>query len=253
MARPTLSEWLREGPFSLTLSSGFFGFFAHAGLVTVLEDEGLLPRRNQRRERRGAGGRRGRPASTPSASPIFCLRSAARISGIRAWGPGSSAAGSSARCWRRSFRSGRSRSAGCRWRSRCSISSAAARSESTPGRWRPSRRRARCRSCFIRCGSMAVRASMAAWPIGRGSRGCPRRSGSCSTTCRRNRRGAAQGSPFAPDPAARGDDDGDRRRSPARRAVSIARGSRAFEAARRGMQRALTQPISAARAALVHV
>jgi hypothetical protein len=30
-------------------------------------------------------------------------------------------------------------------------------------------------------------------------------------------------------------------------------GVRAFEAARRGMQRALTQPISATRAALVHV
>jgi NTE family protein len=42
---PTLREWLREGPFTLGLSSGFFGFFAHAGLVTVLEDEGLLPSR----------------------------------------------------------------------------------------------------------------------------------------------------------------------------------------------------------------
>lgn len=45
MARPLLSEWLREGPFSLTMSSGFFGFFAHAGLLTVLEDEGHLPTR----------------------------------------------------------------------------------------------------------------------------------------------------------------------------------------------------------------
>jgi NTE family protein len=44
-AAPTLREWLREAPFSLALSSGFFGFFAHAGLVTVLEDEGLSPSR----------------------------------------------------------------------------------------------------------------------------------------------------------------------------------------------------------------
>ena len=42
---PTLREWLREGPFSMGLSSGFFGFFAHAGVMTVLEDEGLVPTR----------------------------------------------------------------------------------------------------------------------------------------------------------------------------------------------------------------
>ncbi len=42
---PTLREWLRETPFTLALSSGFFGFFAHCGLVTVLEDAGLLPAR----------------------------------------------------------------------------------------------------------------------------------------------------------------------------------------------------------------
>jgi NTE family protein len=41
--RPTLREWLRERPFTLTLSSGFFGFYAHAGVVQVLEDEGLVP------------------------------------------------------------------------------------------------------------------------------------------------------------------------------------------------------------------
>lgn len=40
-----LRDWLREGPFTLGLSSGFFGFFAHAGVVSVLEDEGLLPAR----------------------------------------------------------------------------------------------------------------------------------------------------------------------------------------------------------------
>jgi NTE family protein len=42
-ARPTLCEWLRERPFTLALSSGFFGFYAHAGVVQVLEDAGLLP------------------------------------------------------------------------------------------------------------------------------------------------------------------------------------------------------------------
>jgi NTE family protein len=41
----TLREWLREAPFTLGLSSGFFGFFAHAGVVSVLEEEGLLPSR----------------------------------------------------------------------------------------------------------------------------------------------------------------------------------------------------------------
>jgi NTE family protein len=41
----TLGGWLREAPFTLVLSSGFFGFFAHAGLVSVLEEEGLRPAR----------------------------------------------------------------------------------------------------------------------------------------------------------------------------------------------------------------
>jgi NTE family protein len=42
-ASPTLREWLAAGPFGLGLSAGFFGFFAHAGLVSVLEEEGLWP------------------------------------------------------------------------------------------------------------------------------------------------------------------------------------------------------------------
>jgi NTE family protein len=42
---PTLRAWLSEGPFTLGLSSGFFGFFAHAGVVSVLEAEGLRPAR----------------------------------------------------------------------------------------------------------------------------------------------------------------------------------------------------------------
>jgi NTE family protein len=45
-AAPTLRDWLAEGPFTLALSSGFFGFFAHAGVVAVLEEEGLLPARS---------------------------------------------------------------------------------------------------------------------------------------------------------------------------------------------------------------
>ncbi|AKF08834.1 patatin-like phospholipase family protein [Sandaracinus amylolyticus] len=44
-ARPTLREWLHEGPFALAMSSGFFGFFAHTGVLSVLEDEGLVPSR----------------------------------------------------------------------------------------------------------------------------------------------------------------------------------------------------------------
>jgi NTE family protein len=45
MRPPLLSDWLREGPVTLAMSAGFFGFFAHAGVLTVLEDEGLLPER----------------------------------------------------------------------------------------------------------------------------------------------------------------------------------------------------------------
>lgn len=45
MAAPTLREWLREEPFGLAMSSAFFGFFAHTGVMHVLEDEGLLPSR----------------------------------------------------------------------------------------------------------------------------------------------------------------------------------------------------------------
>ena len=41
----TLRDWLAEAPFTLVLSSGFFGFFAHAGLVSVLEEEHLVPAR----------------------------------------------------------------------------------------------------------------------------------------------------------------------------------------------------------------
>lgn len=42
-ANKTLGEWLGERPFSLTMSSGFFSFYAHTGFMTALEDAGLLP------------------------------------------------------------------------------------------------------------------------------------------------------------------------------------------------------------------
>ena len=42
---PTLREWLASAPFTLAMSSGFFGFFAHAGAMSALEDEGLVPAR----------------------------------------------------------------------------------------------------------------------------------------------------------------------------------------------------------------
>ena len=41
----TLRDWLRQKPFTLTLSSGFFSFFAHCGMLSVLEEEGLTPQR----------------------------------------------------------------------------------------------------------------------------------------------------------------------------------------------------------------
>jgi NTE family protein len=41
----TLGEWLRQAPFALTMSSGFFSFYAHTGFLTALEDAGLLPAR----------------------------------------------------------------------------------------------------------------------------------------------------------------------------------------------------------------
>jgi NTE family protein len=44
-AHPTLRQWLTEAPFALGMSSGFFSFFAHAGMLSALEDEGLLPMR----------------------------------------------------------------------------------------------------------------------------------------------------------------------------------------------------------------
>ena len=39
----TIADRLRAEPFELILSSGFFGFFAHAGVVQALEEAGLTP------------------------------------------------------------------------------------------------------------------------------------------------------------------------------------------------------------------
>jgi NTE family protein len=39
----TLRKWLSDGPYALALSAGYFGFFAHAGLLSVLEEQGLVP------------------------------------------------------------------------------------------------------------------------------------------------------------------------------------------------------------------
>lgn len=41
----TLAQWLGQGPFGLTLSSGFFGFYAHAGLIQALDERNLTPAR----------------------------------------------------------------------------------------------------------------------------------------------------------------------------------------------------------------
>lgn len=39
----TFADSLAAEPFTLALSSGFFGFFAHAGMLSALESEGLSP------------------------------------------------------------------------------------------------------------------------------------------------------------------------------------------------------------------
>jgi NTE family protein len=45
MVLPTLRDWLAERPFALAMSSGFFGFFAHTGVLTALGDAALAPSR----------------------------------------------------------------------------------------------------------------------------------------------------------------------------------------------------------------
>lgn len=41
----THHAWLQAEPFTLVLSAGFFGFFAHCGVLLALEQAGLRPRR----------------------------------------------------------------------------------------------------------------------------------------------------------------------------------------------------------------
>lgn len=43
LSPPTLEAWLRQGPFTLALSAGFFGFFAHCGMLEALLALGLVP------------------------------------------------------------------------------------------------------------------------------------------------------------------------------------------------------------------
>lgn len=40
---PPLAEWLRQAPFALGLSAGYFGIFAHAGAIAALEEAGIRP------------------------------------------------------------------------------------------------------------------------------------------------------------------------------------------------------------------
>lgn len=39
-----LADWLASAPFTLAMSSGFFGFFAHTGVLSTLVEAGLRPR-----------------------------------------------------------------------------------------------------------------------------------------------------------------------------------------------------------------
>lgn len=41
----TLRSWLEQGPYTLALSSGYFGFFAHFGLLAALSQNNLSPSR----------------------------------------------------------------------------------------------------------------------------------------------------------------------------------------------------------------
>lgn len=43
--RTTLADWLAQAPFTLGLSAGFFGFYAHTGVVVALTEAGFVPKR----------------------------------------------------------------------------------------------------------------------------------------------------------------------------------------------------------------
>jgi len=39
----TLAQWLTQGPYTLAMSSGFFGFYAHTGFLKAIEERNLGP------------------------------------------------------------------------------------------------------------------------------------------------------------------------------------------------------------------
>ncbi|WP_426417537.1 patatin-like phospholipase family protein [Aestuariirhabdus sp. LZHN29] len=41
--QPTLADWLAQEPFTLTMSSGFFSFYAHCGMLCALHEHQLSP------------------------------------------------------------------------------------------------------------------------------------------------------------------------------------------------------------------
>lgn len=43
VAPPTLADWLAQAPFGLAMSSGFFSFYAHTGMLSALVERGLRP------------------------------------------------------------------------------------------------------------------------------------------------------------------------------------------------------------------
>lgn len=45
MLSPNLESWLSEGPYTLALSSSFFGFYSHCAVVTVLYERGFKPQK----------------------------------------------------------------------------------------------------------------------------------------------------------------------------------------------------------------
>lgn len=45
MLSPNLESWLSEGPFTLALSSSFFGFYSHCAVAAVLYEKGYRPQK----------------------------------------------------------------------------------------------------------------------------------------------------------------------------------------------------------------
>src|SRR5215471_16635138 len=83
-AVPSLREWLRAEPFTLAMSSGFFGFYAHAGVLRVLEDENLLPAR-------AAGSSAGALVTAAWSAGVESVQLSERLSALQRrdfWDPG---------------------------------------------------------------------------------------------------------------------------------------------------------------------